>query len=129
MSLSKRSFGECTWTPNGTLAVASTKFTLKLVKNGNAITVLFPEKLDAKTGTTSTFIVLSKALPVWARPSAAICFYMAAKEAGTIGTTPGCLEIAVDGTVKIYPTNAKGAWTDSTSANSGMNACAVTYVV
>ena len=129
MSLLKRSFGECTWTPNGTLAVASTKFTLKLSKTGSSITVLFPEKLDAKTGTTSTFIALSKTLPVWARPSVALCFYIAAKDAGTIGTTPGYLEIAVDGTVKIYPTNAKGAWTDSATSNSGMSAKAVTYIV
>jgi hypothetical protein len=128
MSLIKRQFGKVAWVPNGTGKANSSEFTLKFTKCGKSLTVVFPEMINAKVGTGPTVVQLSKTLPTWARPTAKVLAYIVARDAGTYGTTPGMLEISTAGVVKIYPTNALGAWTDSTSFNSGMKEAHIAYM-
>jgi hypothetical protein len=129
MSLLKRSFGKVAWVPNGTGKANSSEFTLKMARNGKAITMVFPEMINAKAGTTCTAITLSKSLPTWARPTAKVLAYIIVRDAGTYATTPGVLEISTAGVVKIYPTNALGSWADSASYNTGMKEAHVTYMI
>jgi len=127
MPLSKRNI-KSTFTSDGTGSAASAAFNMKLARDEKLLTLYIPQVFDVKAGTGGTKFTGSVTLPVWARPHATVRFPVIVKEAGTVNTVLGVLEVSTAGVMSLYTDAVEGVWTTSTSANSGIEATCVTYL-